>query len=213
MEGLPPHQDCTQEDGGTATFISKEDGDGHRNLIERHRIAGRAREITSCRARGRTTVRHFLAKDGGGIVKGANFERNALQHNLITLPTMRCRAQNPEVVELVVCHLLRQVDVPSRQRIPSTGARDHITWMITPWAPSTGARDHIKWLITPWFPQPLPRLFWDPLSLPRVGVLGGAEARCLRSVRVARCLRWCRRCFRLGARSATIIAIIARQLH
>ena len=52
-----------------------------------------------------------------------------------------------EVVEFAVCHLLRQVDVPSRQRIPSTGARDHITWMITPWAPSTGARDHIKWLI------------------------------------------------------------------
>ena len=60
-----------------------------------------------------------------------------------------------EVVEFVVCHLLRQVDVPSRQRIPSTGARDHITWMITPWAPSTGARDPITWLITPWFPQPL----------------------------------------------------------
>ena len=65
LEGLPPHQECTPEDGGTAIFISKEDGDGHRNLIERHRIAGRAREITSCRARGRTTVRHFLAKDGG----------------------------------------------------------------------------------------------------------------------------------------------------
>ena len=65
LEGLPPHQECTHEDGGTAIFISKEDGDAHRNLIERHRIAGRAREITSCRARGRTTVRHFLAKDGG----------------------------------------------------------------------------------------------------------------------------------------------------
>ena len=109
-----------------------------------------------------------------------------------------------EVVEFVVCHLLRQVDVPSRQRIPSTGARDHITWMITPWAPSTGARDHITWLITPWFPQPLPHLFWDPLSLPRVGVLGPfchlcMRRRCFRSVRVARCcLRWRRRCFRLG---------------
>ena len=114
-------------------------------------------------------------------MKGANFERNALHHNLITLPTMRCRAQNPEVVEFVVCHLLRQVHVPSpqsipstgtrdhttwmmtpwppsRQRSPSTGAKDHITWMITPWAPSTGARDHITWLITPWFPQPLPHL-------------------------------------------------------
>ena len=65
LEGLPPHQECTPEDGGTAIFISKEDGDAHRNLIERHRIAGRAREITRCRARGRTTVRHFLAKDGG----------------------------------------------------------------------------------------------------------------------------------------------------
>ena len=98
-------------------------------------------------------------------MKGANLERNALHHNLITLPTMRCRAQNPEVVELVVCHLLRQVDVPSRQRIPSTGARDHITWMITPWAPSTGARDHITWLITPWAPQPLPLVLVSAMTV------------------------------------------------
>ena len=107
------------------------------------------------------------------------------------------------VVEFVVCHILRQVDVPSHQRIPSTGARDHITW-----------------LITPWYPQPIPHLLWDPRSSPpRVvgGVLGPfchlcIRRRCFRSVRVARCLRWRRRCFRFGAPSATIIALHAQHL-
>ena len=58
---------------------------------------------------------------------------------------------------VIACFDLRHHIVSHRTfRQVADSAKDHITWMITPWAPSRqripsiGARDHIRWMITPW---------------------------------------------------------------
>ena len=66
---------------------------------------------------------------------------------------------------VVACFDLRHHFVSHRTfRQVADAAKDHIMWMITPWAPSrqrtpsTGARDHITWMITPWRKAPPPAL-------------------------------------------------------